>query len=229
MYEELKKRVLEANLKLKNYGLVILTWGNVSECDREKGVFAIKPSGVDYATMTAEDIVVCDMNGNVVDGKLNPSVDMPTHLELYKNFKNVNGVVHTHSTYATAFAQAGKPVTAYGTTHADYFFGPVPCTRVLTKEEMEKDYELNTGKVITECVGEKDFLSVPAVLVKSHGVFTVGKDCFKAVENAYVLEEIAKMAYLTETLGNKNPVSSDLLKVHYERKHGANARYGQKK
>ena len=228
MYEKLKQRVLEANLRLKQYGLVVLTWGNVSECDRENGVFAIKPSGVDYATMTAEDIVVCDMNGNVVDGKLRPSVDMPTHLELYKRYTNVNGVVHTHSTYATSFAQAGKAIKAYGTTHADYFYGDVPCTRVLTDEEMRNDYELNTGKVIAECVGEKDFLSVPAILVKSHGVFAVGKDCYKAVENAYVLEEVAKMAYLTETLGNKTEVSKGLLTVHYERKHGKNARYGQK-
>ena len=229
MLHELKKRVYEQNLALVKHGLVVLTWGNVSAVDRDKQLVVIKPSGVDYATMKAEDMVVVDFDGNVVEGNFRPSSDTPTHIWLYKHFAEIGGVVHTHSTYATAFAQSGKSITAYGTTHADAFYGDVPCTRALTREEIEGDYELNTGRVIVEAFRGTDPLAIPAVLVKSHGPFTWGATPEQAVENAVTLEEVAKMAHLTESLNGKvKRVDQHLLHKHHARKHGANAYYGQK-
>ena len=227
MLEQLKQRVFEQNLALVKYGLVILTWGNVSAIDRETGLVVIKPSGVDYATMKAEDMVVVDLDGNIVEGNYRPSSDTPTHLELYKSFHEIGGVVHTHSTYAVAFAQAGRNITAYGTTHADAFYGDVPCTRALTAEEIQSAYEKNTGKVIVETVS--NYNAIPAILVKNHGPFTWGNSPEKAVENAVTLEEVAKMATLTEKLNPKTKrVDQFLLDKHYFRKHGKNAYYGQK-
>lgn len=234
MLEELKSDVLEANLQLKNYGLAVLTWGNVSAIDREKGVVVIKPSGVPYETMSVEDMVVLDLDGNIIEGRLKPSSDTPTHLELYKSFPDVNAVVHTHSAWAAAWAQAGRDIPAYGTTHADFANGAVPCARGLTKAEVETDYERNTGKVIAACFAERSInpSSCPAVLVHRHGPFCWGTDCFKAVENAVILEEIAKMARYTEEIALYNDgklgIETYLLKKHYERKHGKNAYYGQK-
>lgn len=227
MLEELKKRVLDANLALVKNGLVVLTWGNVSGLDRETGLIVIKPSGVSYDTMTADDMVVVDQNGKVVEGKYRPSSDTPTHLWLYQTYPELGGVVHTHSSYATAFAQAGKAIPAYGTTHADAFFGDVPCTDALTEEEVAGEYELNTGKVITKTVTDPD--GIPAVLVRNHGVFTWGNSPEKAVENAVTLEEVAKMAAFTRLLDPDAPrVGQYLLEKHYLRKHGKNAYYGQK-
>ncbi|MGN1420752.1 MAG: L-ribulose-5-phosphate 4-epimerase [Eubacterium sp.] len=235
MLEELKERVFEANIKLVEYGLVVLTWGNVSGIDREKGLFVIKPSGVPYDTMKASDMVVMDLDGNKVEGELNPSSDTPTHLELYRNYKDIGGVVHTHSSWACSWAQAGRDVPAYGTTHADFTNGCVPCARGLTKDEVENEYELNTGKVIVEEFLKRNISpdECPAVLVHRHGPFTWGKDPFKAVENALILEEISKMAYQTEKIfafdssGNIG-IEQYLLDKHYNRKHGKNAYYGQK-
>jgi len=234
MLEQLKQDVFKANLLLKEYGLVVLTWGNVSAIDREKGLFVIKPSGVPYETMTADDMVVVDLEGKVVEGNLNPSSDTPTHLELYRSFPDIGAVVHTHSPWATSFAQAGRSINAYGTTHADFANRAIPCTRGLTKEEVEGEYELNTGKVIVECF-KKESISpndCPAVLIHRHGPFCWGKNAFKAVENALILEEVSKMAYRTEQLaaiGNTNAGIEDyLLDKHYQRKHGKNAYYGQK-
>ena len=227
MLEELKEKVLEANLKLVEYGLVIFTWGNVSEIDREKGLVVIKPSGVDYNKLKASDLSVVDMNGNLIEG-LKPSSDTPTHLELYRRFSDIGGVAHTHSTFAVGFAQAAREMKPYGTTHADFAFGSIPCTRDLTEDEINGEYELNTGRVIAECF-EKNSIdpnAVPAVLVHSHGPFTWGKDCFKAAENSAVLEEVAKMAYISEGLSAK-PASDAIQNKHYFRKHGANAYYGQ--
>lgn len=230
MLEELKCRVFKENKELVRQGLVTLTWGNVSAIDRETNLVVIKPSGVDYADMTAEDMVVVDMEGRVIEGNLRPSSDTPTHLYLYKKFKDIGGIAHTHSTYATAFAQAGRDILAYGTTHADAFYGAVPCTRALTREETDSGYELNTGKVIAEQFGGKDENAIPAVLVKSHGPFTWGATPEKAVENAVTLEQVAKMAFLTEQLEPKvKPVDEFLLDKHYFRKHGKGAYYGQKK
>ena len=227
MLEQLKQRVFEQNLALVKHGLVILTWGNVSAIDRETGLVVIKPSGVDYATMQADDMVVIDLNGKVVEGKCRPSSDTPTHLELYKAYPEIGGVVHTHSTYAVAFAQAGRNIPAYGTTHADAFYGDVPCTSALTAEEIQSAYEKNTGKVIVETV--KDYNAIAAILVKNHGPFTWGNSPEKAVENAVTLEEVAKMATLTEQLNSKTArVDQCLLDKHYFRKHGKNAYYGQK-
>ena len=229
MYFDLKQRVFEANLMLPKLGLVDLTWGNVSEVDRANGVVAIKPSGVAYDAMSAEDIVIVDLkSGEVVDGKLNPSSDLPTHLELYRAFENIVAVVHTHSKYATSFAQSKQEIIPLGTTHADTFYGAIPCTRELTDEEIKGDYEVNTGKVIAERFENLDYDAIPSALVACHGVFTWGKSAVNAVENALITERVAEMAYITKTLGNKNPISQTLLDKHYERKHGKNAYYGQK-
>lgn len=229
MLENLKQKVYEANLKLVEYKLVLFTWGNVSEIDRESGLVVIKPSGVDYDKMTPDDMVVMNLNGEKVEGRLNPSSDTPTHLELYRRFPKIGGVAHTHSTFAVSFAQAASEIPCYGTTHADFAFGAVPCTRDLTKEEIEGEYELNTGKVIAETFenGNIDCNAVPAVLVHSHGPFTWGKNGIEAAKNSAVLEEVAKMAYLSRTLEAK-PASEDICKKHYYRKHGAGAYYGQK-
>ncbi|MGN1328911.1 MAG: L-ribulose-5-phosphate 4-epimerase [Eubacterium sp.] len=235
MLEELKEKVFEANLKLVEYGLVVLTWGNVSGIDREKGLFVIKPSGVPYDTMKASDMVVMDLNGNKVEGDLNPSSDTPTHLELYRKFSDIGGVVHTHSSWACSWAQAGRDVPAYGTTHADFANGCVPCARGLTKEEVDREYELNTGKVIVEEFEKRNISpdECPAVLVHRHGPFTWGKDPFKAVENALILEEVSRMAYQTEQISafdssSNIGIEQYLLDKHYQRKHGKNAYYGQK-
>ena len=231
MLEELKKKVYEANILLPKYGLVTFTWGNVSAIDRESGLFVIKPSGVDYETMTPDDMVVMDLNGNKVEGKLNPSSDTPTHVEIYKAFKEVGGVVHTHSSYATSWAQAGRSIPCYGTTHADYFYGEIPCVRCLTKDEIESAYEENTGHLIVNEFNrmEKDPVAVPAVLCKNHGVFTWGKDAHEAVHNAVVTEEVAKMAYRCEVINpDVKPAPQELQDKHYYRKHGANAYYGQR-
>lgn len=235
MLEELKQKVFEANLQLVKYNLVVLTWGNVSAIDRENGLFVIKPSGVPYDSMTAEDMVVMDLKGNKIEGELNPSSDTPTHLELYRQFKDIGGIVHTHSSWACSWAQSGRDIPAYGTTHADYTNGAVPCARGLTQSEVEGEYELNTGKVIVEEFEKRGICPAecPAVLIHRHGPFTWGKDAFKAVENALILEEVAKMAYRTEAISgfadNSNiGIESYLLDKHYQRKHGANAYYGQK-
>lgn len=234
MLEELKEKVYRANMQLVEYGLVVLTWGNVSGIDREKGLFVIKPSGVPYSSMTADDMVVMDLDGNKVEGELNPSSDTPTHLELYKNFENIGGVVHTHSSWACAWAQAGRDIPAYGTTHADFANGAVPCARGLTKEEVESAYEKNTGSVIVEEFSRRGITpeECPAVLVHRHGPFTWGSDPFKAVENALILDEVANMAYHTEVAaanGNDSNIGIEdyLLEKHYQRKHGKNAYYGQ--
>lgn len=227
MLEELKKRVFEQNIALVKHGLVVLTWGNVSARDEETGLVVIKPSGVPYDSMKAEDMVVVDLEGNTVEGNFRPSSDLPTHIYLYKQYPTLGGIVHTHSTYATAFAQGGREIPAYGTTHADAFYGNVPCTRELTNEEIDKDYEWNTGRVIAETVTDAE--AIPAMLVKNHGVFTWGKTPEKAVENAVTLEEVARMALLTEQLNGKTPIIKQrLLDKHYLRKHGKNAYYGQK-
>ena len=230
MLEDLKKKVFEANLLLPKYGLVLFTWGNVSGVDREKGLVVIKPSGVDYDKMTAEDMVVTDMDGNVVDGKLKPSSDLMTHLEFYKNFKDIGGVVHTHSINAVAWAQAGKDIPALGTTHGDYFYGTIPCTRKLTSEEIGGDYELNTGKVVVEEFERRhiDPNQMPAVLVHSHGPFTWGKDPFDAVHNSVVLDTLAQMALKTFVVNsNAEDMQQELLDKHFLRKHGPGAYYGQ--
>ena len=231
MLEKLKEQVWKANLQLPAHGLVVFTWGNVSGIDRESGLFVIKPSGVEYDQLRPEDMVVMDLNGNKVECELNPSSDTPTHLELYRNFPTIGGVVHTHSRWATIWAQSGRSIPAYGTTHGDYFYGPIPCTRAMTPEEIGGEYELETGKVIVETFQDKKPEDIPAVLVKSHGPFTWGKDCFEAVHNSVVLEELAMMAWHTEnTYGvQMQPMQQELLDKHFLRKHGANAYYGQKK
>ncbi|GHV17752.1 L-ribulose-5-phosphate 4-epimerase [Clostridia bacterium] len=220
--ETLKRQVFEANMQLPKYGLVLFTWGNVSGIDRERGLVVIKPSGVEYDAMTADDMVVVDLDGNVIEGGLRPSSDTPTHLELYRRFPNIGGVTHTHSRWATVFAQNRQAIPPLGTTHADYFHGAVPCTRPLTDTEISGDYELNTGKVIAE--SHSDYEGVPAVLVANHGVFAWGKDAAASVHNAAVLEEVAFMA---AHCGGAEPVSQELLDKHYLRKHGAGAYYGQ--
>lgn len=229
MLEELKQKVYEANMDLPKYGLVTFTWGNVSAIDRESGLFVIKPSGVDYDLLKPEDMVVMDLNGNKVEGKYNPSSDTPTHLELYKAFPEIGGVVHTHSTYATSWAQAGRAIPCYGTTHADYIYGEIPCARVLTQEEIDEGYEKNTGTIIIETFKDKDPMAVPAVLCTNHGPFAWGKDAKEAVHNAVVLEEVAKMALFTEQLKPEvKPAPQRIQDKHYFRKHGANAYYGNK-
>ena len=227
MLEKLKEKVLIANLELVEQQLVVYTWGNVSERDPDTGYVVIKPSGVAYDQMEASDMVVLDAEGKRVEGRLNPSSDAPTHLELYRNFAEIGGVVHTHSEWATSWAQAGRGIPAYGTTHADYFYGEVPCTRGLTSEEVEKEYEKNTGKVILETFRELDYRSLPGVLVRHHGPFTWGKGALEAVHHAVVLEEVAKMAFRTEELGQGEVVKQFLLDKHYKRKHGKDAYYGQ--
>ena len=235
MLEDLKEKVFEANLQLVKYGLVVLTWGNVSAIDRTENLVVIKPSGVPYDTMKAADMVVMDLNGNKIEGDLNPSSDTPTHLELYRNFENIGGIVHTHSSWACAWAQAGCDIPAYGTTHADFANCAVPCARGLTEEEVNGEYELNTGKVIVEEFERRKITAdeCPAVLIHRHGPFTWGKDPFKAVENALILEEVAKMASRTQRVaqfGNHSNIGIEqyLLDKHYYRKHGENAYYGQK-
>ncbi len=229
MLEDLKKSVCEANKRLPELGLVVFTWGNVSGIDREKGLFVIKPSGVPYDALTPDDMVVVDLNGNKVEGRLNPSSDTPTHCELYNSFKNIGGIVHTHSRWATIWAQAGRSIPAYGTTGADYFYGDVPCTRAMTDGEIKGEYEKETGKVIVETFNGIKPDDVPAVLVRSHGPFTWGKDCGEAVYHAAVLEEVAMMAWHTEAVSKvpSRSMQDTLLKKHFLRKHGKNAYYGQ--
>ncbi len=235
MLKELREKVYEANMDLPKHGLVVFTWGNASEIDREKGLFVIKPSGVDYAELTPESMVVCDMDGNVVEGDLNPSSDTATHACLYRAWENVGGIVHTHSTVATAWAQAGRSIPCYGTTQADYFYGEVPCMRGLTKEEIEEAYELNTGNVIVEGFEGKDPMAQPGCLVRNHGPFAWGKNAAAAVYHAVVVEEVAKMSRDAELLCvaagraiDDTKAPQYLLDKHYMRKHGPNAYYGQR-
>lgn len=240
MLEELKKKVCQANLDLVKHGLVLFTWGNVSAIDRESGLVVIKPSGVSYDHMKPEDMVVVDLDGKVVEGELNPSSDTPTHVVLYKAFPHIGGVVHTHSTYATAWAQAGENIPNIGTTHADYFHEDIPCTRNMKKAEVFGEYEKETGNVIVETFKEINPDDTPAVLVKNHGPFAWGKDADNAVHNAVVLEEVAKMAFIAcnvhmsfnvniGLMSNKPSMNKHLIEKHYSRKHGPNAYYGQKK
>jgi len=229
MLEKLKEEVYKANMELPRYGLVTFTWGNVSAIDRASGLFVIKPSGVAYEDLSPEDMVVVDLEGNKVEGKYNPSSDTATHLELYKAFPNIGGIVHTHSSWATSWAQAGRSIPCYGTTHADYIYGEVPCVRNLTKEEIDEGYEKNTGRLIVDYFQDKDYEAVPAVLCKNHGPFTWGKNAKDAVHNAVVLEEVAKMALRCEQINPQvQPAPQELQDKHYFRKHGANAYYGQK-
>lgn len=229
MLEGLKKAVLEANLELPKQGLVLFTWGNVSGIDREKGLVVIKPSGVPYKELKVEHLAVVDLEGNQVEGDLRPSSDTPTHLVLYRNFPNIGGIVHTHSPWATIWAQAGMGIPALGTTHADYFYGEIPCTRKMTSEEISGEYEAETGKVIVETFQSKNLDYIPGVLVYGHGPFAWGKDACEAVHNAVVLEEVAKMAYCTITLNAKiTTMDKALLDKHFLRKHGEDAYYGQK-
>jgi len=228
MQEELKKAVCEANLELQKKQLVIYSWGNVSGIDRSSGVVVIKPSGVLYDELTPDKMVVLDLEGKLIEGALNPSSDTPTHLELYRNFEAIGGICHTHPTNATMWAQACKEIPCFGTTHADYFYGPVPVTDVMTEEQIKDDYELNTGKVIVERFAGMDPMQMPAVLVANHGPFSWGSDPAAAVEATVVLEQIAAMALGTITINpNQGPISSALLDKHYLRKHGKNAYYGQ--
>jgi L-ribulose-5-phosphate 4-epimerase len=227
MLEKLKNIVYKGNIDLVENGLVIHTWGNVSGRDKESGFIVIKPSGVLYDFMKPEDMVVIDHEGKVVEGKYKPSTDAPTHLLLYRTYASLGGVVHTHSSYATSWAQAGKAIPAFGTTHADHFYGEVPCTRLLTQTETENDYEINTGKIIIEKLGELDPLIVASILVNGHGPFCWGIDTENAVYNAIALEEIAKMAFYTVLLGKTEPISQFLLDKHFKRKHGNDAYYGQ--
>ncbi len=228
MLKDLKEQVWKANMDLPKYGLVTFTWGNVSGIDRDRGLVVIKPSGVPYPDLKPEHMVVLDIEGNKVEGDLKPSSDTATHLVLYNNFKEIGGVVHTHSSWATSFAQAGRGIPALGTTHGDYFYGEIPCTRKMTKEEIEGDYEKETGNVIVETFANINPMEIPGVLVNMHGPFTWGKDAADAVHNAVVLEEVAKMAYRTYVLNpNIGPMDQNLLDKHFLRKHGANAYYGQ--
>lgn len=229
MLENLKVQVLQANLLLPEYNLVTFTWGNVSGIDREKGLVVIKPSGVSYDSMTKDDMVVVDLDGNVVEGKWRPSSDTPTHLALYKAYPNMGGIVHTHSRWATTFAQAGMSIPAMGTTQGDYFYGDIPCTRPMTEKEIKGEYEKETGNVIIETFAGKDPMEIPAVVVYSHGPFTWGKDAMEAVHNAVVLEEVAFMDWHAMMINpNQGRMQQELLDKHYLRKHGANAYYGQK-
>lgn len=229
MLDKLKNEVYQANIDLVRHGLVIHTWGNASGRDPESGLIVIKPSGVSYSSMKAADMVVMDPEGRIAEGKFNPSTDAPTHLYLYREFPSVGGVVHTHSSYATSWAQAGRGIPPLGTTHADHYYGEVPCTRKLREDEVSADYELNTGKVIVERLGKLDPLAVPSVLVHGHGPFCWGLDAAEAVYNAAALEEIARMAFCTVLLGGKESIEKYLLDKHFLRKHGKNAYYGQAK
>ena len=227
--QQLKQQVYDANMDLPRYGLVTFTWGNVSAIDRVRGRVVIKPSGVAYDVMQPEDMVVVDLEGNVIEGKWNPSSDTATHLALYRHYPTLGGVVHTHSTHATAWAQAGLAIPALGTTHADYFFGDIPCTRALTEAEVQGEYELNTGKVIIETIGECEPLHTPGIVVWQHGPFAWGKNAHEAVHNAVVLEEVAKMAWIARGINPQlQPIDRYLMNKHYLRKHGPDAYYGQK-
>ncbi|MFA5676112.1 MAG: L-ribulose-5-phosphate 4-epimerase [Christensenellales bacterium] len=230
MLKELKKEVLAANLDLVKLGLVLFTWGNVSARDEKTGFVVIKPSGVPYETMTADDMVVLDMDGTIVEGDLNPSSDTPTHIEIYKAFKEIRAVVHTHSKWATSWAQACRAIPALGTTHADNFFGEIPCTRRMTKEEIKNDYEKNTGLVIIETFNDKGInpLDIGAVVVANHGPFSWGVSAAKAVENAAVMEYAAEMAFISVQINTKASMQNELLNKHFLRKHGSDAYYGQK-
>ncbi len=228
MLEELKQRVYKANMELPEYGLVTFTWGNVSEIDRESGYFAIKPSGVPYEKLKPEDMVLMDLQGNKIEGRYNPSSDTATHIELYKAFEKIGGIVHTHSSWATSWAQAGRGIPCYGTTHADYMYGEIPCVRNLTEQEINEAYEKNTGVLIAEYFKDKDYISMPAVLCRNHGPFTWGKNGMEAVHNAVVLEEVAKMAARTERINpSVREAPQELKDKHYSRKHGNIADYGQ--
>ncbi len=228
MFEELKRRVWEANLQLPKHALVTFTWGNVSEIDRDRGIVAIKPSGVPYEELKIDDIVLVDLEGNVLEGNLKPSSDTPTHLVLYRAFPSIGGIVHTHSPWATSWAQAGLPIPALGTTHADYYYGEIPCTRKMTESEIRGEYERETGNVIVETFQERDPSRVLGVLVNQHGPFCWGKDASEAVYHAVVLEEVAKMAYHTVALNPEiDAISQPLLDRHFFRKHGSSAYYGQ--
>lgn len=227
MLEELKKQVCQANLDLVKHQLVVFTWGNVSGIDRQKGLVVIKPSGVSYDDMKPEDMVVIDMEGNIVEGNYKPSSDTPTHLELYRNFENIGGIVHTHSEWATSWAQAGMSIPAVGTTHADYFYGEIPCTRKMTDKEIQGAYELETGKVIVECFQDLNPDFMPGVLVNNHAPFSWGTDAHNAVHNAVVLEEVAKMTFRSFQLDPKTEMAQSLLDKHFLRKHGKDAYYGQ--
>lgn len=229
MLTALKHEVMVANQELQKQQLVIYTWGNVSGIDRKRNLVVIKPSGVAYEDLTPEKMVVLDLDGNVVEGDLRPSSDTPTHLELYRRFPQIGGVVHTHSTWATIWAQACQEIPCRGTTHADYFYGDIPCTRYLTRDEVQADYELNTGKVIVERFEKINYQEMPAVLVAEHGPFTWGKDAQEAVHNSVVLEQVAYMAFMTRQLsGHNRPINKHVLDKHYLRKHGPGAYYGQK-
>ncbi|MFH0258259.1 L-ribulose-5-phosphate 4-epimerase [Vibrio rumoiensis] len=226
---ELREQVWRANMDLQVHNLVTFTWGNVSGIDRDTGLVAIKPSGVAYEDLSPENMVLVDLDGNVVQGDLKPSSDTATHLALYRAFKDIGGIVHTHSSYATSWAQAGAAIPAFGTTHADYFYGNIPCARALTEQEIKNEYELNTGKVIIETIGDSDPMAIPGILVREHAPFTWGTDPHNAVHNAVVVEEVAKMAYRTITINPSTlPIPQTLLDKHYLRKHGKDAYYGQK-
>lgn len=225
--DKLKEEVFKANLDLVKYGLVLFTWGNVSAIDRESGLVVIKPSGVSYSEMKSEDMVVVNMEGIVVEGKLRPSSDTPTHIELYKNFQNIGGIVHTHSTYATGWAQAGMSIPILGTTHADYFNGQIPCTRDMNEAEVKGAYEKETGTGIIEAFKKLNPMHVPGVIVKNHGPFTWGKNANDAVHNSVVLEELAKMAFIARTIQPNASMNSLLTDKHFSRKHGKDSYYGQ--
>ncbi|EOT7465434.1 TPA: L-ribulose-5-phosphate 4-epimerase [Klebsiella pneumoniae] len=227
--QQLKQQVFEANMDLPRYGLVTFTWGNVSAIDRQRGLVVIKPSGIAYESMTVDDMSVVDLQGHVVEGRWRPSSDTATHLALYRRYPDLGGVVHTHSTHATAWAQAGLAIPALGTTHADYFFGDIPCTRALSAQEVDEAYELNTGQVIIETLGEANLLHTPGIVVYQHGPFAWGKDAHEAVHNAVVMEEVARMAWIARGINPQlQPIDSWLMNKHFQRKHGPNAYYGQK-
>ncbi|HBY1532571.1 TPA: L-ribulose-5-phosphate 4-epimerase [Klebsiella pneumoniae] len=227
--QQLKQQVFEANMDLPRYGLVTFTWGNVSAIDRQRGLVVIKPSGIAYESMTVDDMSVVDLQGHVVEGRWRPSSDTATHLALYRRYPDLGGVVHTHSTHATAWAQAGLAIPALGTTHADYFFGDIPCTRALSAQEVDEAYELNTGQVIIETLGEANPLHTPGIVVYQHGPFAWGKDAHEAVHNAVVMEEVARMAWIARGINPQlQPIDSWLMNKHFQRKHGPNANYGQK-